>query len=426
MPRKRSVARSALFVLLVFVLVYAVIEGFSRLTYRWISSEPYSTEAISAQRRGLIAPPSDLGRTSPPASAQKYVPHPYLGFVMNPEVFSEGQDWWIYADEDPFESPPNALNVVVVGGSVAFNLRHSGERLISSLQKIPAYRDRSLRLITLAGLGHKQPQQALALAYFLALGGEVDLVINLDGFNEIGTEIDRNLRQGVSPFYPSFWSQVTRDLGAAGELQGLGELVVLRNTRSGVAEAFEPARWSALANLTWFIADRRLEAAMNERIERNLEVETGPVYSRGPVFEGSPNAARERSILLWRDGSLALHRLAQGHGFDYFHFLQPNQYVPDSKRSLTSVEREKYTANERFRVIVDHWYPKLQAAGVELNDEGVPFFDLTGIYRKTDTTVYSDACCHVNEEGRDLLVDAISSRVAERLAGPEGNSAHTR
>lgn len=416
MPRERSAARSALFGLLVLGMVYGVVEGVSRVTYSWVSSESYSSAQISARRRELISTQPEPDAATQAALVQKYVPHPYLGFVMNPEHFSEGVDWWIYADDDPFESPPNALNVVVVGGSVAFNLRESGGRLLASLQAIPAYRERSLRLITLAGLGHKQPQQLMAAAYFLSLGGRIDLMINLDGFNEIGSEIDRNLRQGVHPSYPSFWSQVTRDLGSAGELQGLGELVFLRRARSSLAGAFEATHWSALANFAWFMLDRRIETAIHERIGRDLEVDAGPFYSRGPAFAGSPNEARLRSVRLWRDGSLALHRLAEGVGFDYYHFLQPNQYVANSKRKWTRVEVEKYTVRDSFRVIVGFWYPKLQAAGRELAERGVNFSDLTGIYREVESTVYRDSCCHLGDAGRDLLVDSISLVIAEHLA----------
>jgi len=416
LPRQRSLARSALFGLLALAMVALAVEGLSRVTFGWVASEPYSSAKISARRRKFVSSHSEPTAAAQPALAQKYVPHPYLGFVMNPEHFGEAVEWWIYAEEDPFESPPEALNVVIVGGSVAFNLRLSGERLLSSLQKIPAYRGRSLRLITLAGLGYKQPQQLLATSYFLSLGGRIDLMINLDGFNEIGSEIDRNLRQGVNPSYPSFWSQVTRDLGSAAELQGLGELVFLRRARSRVAQAFEATHWSAMANLAWFMLDRRIEAAMHERIGRDLEAEAGPFYSRGPIFAGSPNEAREASVRLWRDASLALHRLAEGYGFDYFHFLQPNQYVENSKRQFSPVEIEKYTVRDSFRVIVGFWYPKLQAAGRELSELGVPFFDLTRIFRDVETTVYRDSCCHLDDEGRDLLVDSISLVVAQHLA----------
>ena len=295
MPRERSAARSAKFGLLLALLLYVLLEGLSWMAYGWLTAEPYSPSKLSHQRRELIAALPVPDTTSPRASLQKYVPHPYLGYVMNPESFQEARDWWIYADSDPFESPTEAVQVVLVGGSVAFNLRR-GERLLGSLEQIPAYRDRPLRLVTLAGLGHKEPQQLLAVAYFLSLGGRIDLLINLDGFNEIGSEIDRNLRQDVNPSYPSFWSQVTRGLGSPTELQALGEIVFLRRARASLAETFEYTRWSATANLVWSLADRGLEAAIHVRIGEDLEVATGPPHSRGPAEQACQECAHSPAL----------------------------------------------------------------------------------------------------------------------------------
>ena len=90
--------------------------------------------------------------------------------------------------------------------------------------------------------------------------------------------------------------------------------------------------------------------------------------------------------------------------------------MENSKRQFSRVEIEKYTVRDSFRVIVGLWYPRLQAAGSELAELGVPFFDLTGIFRDVEVTVYSDSCCHLDDEGRDLLVDSISLVVAQHLA----------
>ena len=65
-----------------------------------------------------------------------------------------------------------------------------------------------------------------------------------------------------------------------------------------------------------------------------------------------------------------------------------------------------------YRRPVERWYPELQAVGADLKERGVAFVDLSGIFRDVETTVYGDACCHLSDEGRDLLVDSIASAVA--------------
>ena len=39
--------------------------------------------------------------------------------------------------------------------------------------------------VNLALFGYKQPQQLTTLAYLMSIGGQFDLVLNIDGFNEV-------------------------------------------------------------------------------------------------------------------------------------------------------------------------------------------------------------------------------------------------
>jgi hypothetical protein len=419
---QRSLARTATFGLMLAAMVVGSLEGLSWLSYGILESQTFSYADVRAKRHALLAAPREEKEAERPL--QRYVPHPYLGYVLNPDRFDGPQSWWIYSEGDPFRAPPDAVQVVVVGGSVAFNLRWASEPLLEAIRQIPAYRERPVRLLTLAGLGYKQPQQLLAVAYFLSLGGRIDLLVNIDGFNEIGTELDRNLREGVAPSYPSFWSQATRDLDSVSQLHDLSEIVVLRRARSSLATRFEPLRWSITANLVWLLMDRSLEKSIQRRIGTSLETEQGPTYSRGPKFAGSAQDAHRLAVRIWQEGSLALHRLATGYGFAYFHFLQPNQYVPGSKNVLTAVERDKRVVRQDLRQVVRLWYPALQKAGAELRSQGVAFFDLTPIYRDVEETIYRDSCCHFSDRGRELLAAAIGRTISKERAQATTAPAH--
>src|SRR5436309_3415270 len=52
------------------------------------------------------------------------------------------------------------------------------------VQSLPTHRGKDIVMINLAQGGYKEPQQLLALGYVIALGQPLDLVINMDGFNE--------------------------------------------------------------------------------------------------------------------------------------------------------------------------------------------------------------------------------------------------
>ena len=50
--------------------------------------------------------------------------------------------------------------------------------------------------------GGKQPQQLFLLNYLLLLGYEFDIVINIDGYNEVVFPLAENLPNGLWPHYP--------------------------------------------------------------------------------------------------------------------------------------------------------------------------------------------------------------------------------
>ena len=64
-------------------------------------------------------------------------------------------------------------------------------------------------------------------------------------------------------------------------------------------------------------------------------------------------------------------------GIRYFQFLQPNQYLPDSKPLSTEEQRIAYEPDSPCRGVVEQGYPLLQAAGRNLRQAGVEFVDLS-------------------------------------------------
>ena len=56
-------------------------------------------------------------------------------------------------------------------------------------------------------------------------------------------------------------------------------------------------------------------------------------------------------------------------------------------------------------------YSVLIKAGHELNEVGVQFVDLTGIFKKETDTLYKDSCCHYNQIGNDILAKEIGANI---------------
>ena len=101
----------------------------------------------------------------------------------------------------------------------------------------------------------RQPQQSLVVAHTLLLGGEFDLMVNLDGFNEVhGSAGEIHRGAGLSPrqrspFFPQLWPTQVGLSGA--ELLRAGRIGVLRREQARLTAAGEtsPLRRSAFFGL---------------------------------------------------------------------------------------------------------------------------------------------------------------------------------
>jgi hypothetical protein len=148
-------------------------------------------------------------------------------------------------------------------------------------------------------------------------------------------------------------------------------------------------------------------------LDEHLTSGTLPPRIRGPLVEyADVEAVYSEIALVWARASLQMQRLCDLYDIDYFHFLQPNQYVAESK-PYTEEERKialkpDYTGGDHVR----DGYPYLQDRSDELREQGVNFVDLTGIFKDETRTIYSDFCCHVNQLGAAILATKIADIIA--------------
>jgi hypothetical protein len=315
--------------------------------------------------------------------------------------------------------PHTVALVAVVGGSVADELvAMSGDVLRSGLAARGAFAGRRVELIDLALGGYKQPQQLLVLATMLSLGGQFDVVINLDGFNEIDLAAD-NLQDGVNPFYPYLWKLHARQAGNTAAAVHLTKASMVRARREDLRRRF--ARWpvphSAFLLTLWDLFDQRQEAALRAEtlaLRKAAAASAGSPQQTGPSVRFSDDEEMYFDYAeVWARSSIQMALLCAGFGIRYFHFLQPNQYLPGSKQ-LTPDEMETgYDPGVAETKRIATAYPILRARGISLRNQGVDFFDLTMLFETEQRTVYSDTCCHLNQLGNDQLAGAIAQTVAD-------------
>jgi len=449
-PRR---GRRLAFAALAAALTLTVLEALSWVTLSVVEGVPASWGRLAARRGALAGPAEPAGGEDPdaPRPGVEEVPpwavgldtlhilHPYLGFVEPPDPPWKGNATRWDANAAAFGFPRNfhpffpagevdRVVVAVVGGSVAQQVALNGRPvpyLEEALGSLDRFRGRRVAVLDLAMGGYKQPQQLIALSYFLSLGLPVGVVVNVDGFNEVTLPVRDNLPSGVFPFYPRAWNFQVGDIDPV-ERRARGAVVLLEDARRSLALRADHAPWrhSFTAGLLWRLLDGRLERWTADRRQSLLDREPGTrdPQSFGPQvsFESEEDLRREL-VAVWRRSSLLMDRLARGHGVEYYHFLQPNQYDPGSKRLSAEERISAFDPSSPFRDLVARGYPLLRSAGEELRGEGVAFVDLSRELASVDATLYVDPCCHLNRAGIRLLVDRIAATVA---AGPSDAGSH--
>jgi hypothetical protein len=305
----------------------------------------------------------------------------------------------------------------IFGGSVAAYFARTGA-LEAALARRPEFAGKNIVIASKGSMGgFKQPQQLFALSYALILGGEYDIVINLDGFNEVALHRSENAQKGVAAVYPRGWFARIRDLPDPELRRIIGRSAVLEEARREAARFFSkgPISGSPTWNLVWLLRDRTLAGAIGEQHALYLawEPQDRPPVLTGPPREYASDAEMYRDLVsIWRRSSEQMERVCRANGIRYVHFLQPNQYVPGSKQMSEQERKAAWRGDYELKPDVEAAYPLLVREGEELKRAGVDFFDLTGIFQGIESPIYRDRCCHVNQQGNEIL----AARVAEALA----------
>ena len=383
----------------------------------------FSFSTMEAARRVVDAGEDPFGFADVPARLRirKEVVHPYLGYVYDPSV--EQSSPYGISDVSPIQRRSTDKVIIgIFGGSFADDIAYGASDVLAGLLK-GHFPGRQLVIVKSTIGGYKQPQQLLALNYFTAIGGEFDIVINVDGFNEIALPPLENVPQ-TNPFFPRQWHLRMRTVPDRDFLATVGRIRFLDAMAARWADVFRtgPLRYSVTMNTIWRIGDQLLyNAATNARAELpQLPSGTNEYSATGPpaayATDDELYAALSRT---WAESSFQMHALAAAKGIRYFHFLQPNQYLEGTKPIGDDERRIAIREDHPYAKSVRRAYPELRNRGRELAARGVTFVDLTNIFATNRDVLYQDNCCHVNDKGRRIVVEAIARTIISALETQE-------
>lgn len=382
-----------------------------------------------------LSPPS--GRSVPvdiTGGVEQYRLHPYFGFVNRPHgpVTHTNNYGFVSGRDFPYERrAPDEYVVGIFGGSVASafarfeSANHVLAPQLAAALELDADR---ITVLNFAQGGFKQPQQWLVYAYFRAIGQELDLVVNIDGFNEIALA-GRNLSAGVALDMPSFdHLRALRDVtGHVGAPESIEQMLGIRTEWEKFARTFNRA-WGGkgweLATASGFLVDFLIYKYHLWRYKGHLRSYSGSAGDSAddswvalqPARGGEADPS-QRAVELWARGSELLDRAQKDAGGVYLQFVQPNQYY-DTGRVFSAEERAVAFSDESaFAEYVRRGYPTLAAAVEPLATRGVAVVSLLHLFDDVEEPVYKDDCCHYTDLGQRLLAHAIAESFSRHVSG---------
>jgi hypothetical protein len=427
--------KKMLLVGIVVIEIFVCIEIVSWLLLTVMERQWMTYGKISILLAGVQEAPTNPSRANPAVKFDGLrVVHPYLGFATPPTVHkdstrNQGEEWMEQYGFDVGSGPlarekkNDTVVIGIFGGSVAkqFWERGGAQVMIEELKKDPALADKNIVFSSAAFYSYRQPQEMLALSYLLTLGAKFDIVLEIDGFNEMCRWGVETMNGGVFPFYPLVWEEYMRIMDADPVLRlKIGDIALRmehRDTWAGLMRS-SPLHWSMTANFLWLAFDHQMETSIVKRQNALTDYRSSIADSfavTGPVPHYDSQEAFENDLAsVWEEGARQMHSLAAANGIRYFHFLQPNGYLPDSK-PLT--EQERFLLNvPLYRGAVELGFPLLKQAKERLESQGINFTDLTEIFRDVQEDVYMDDCCHMNPVGNAIMGKRIAETILQDLA----------
>ncbi|GJL83392.1 MAG: hypothetical protein DHS20C01_30260 [marine bacterium B5-7] len=440
-----SKSKKLVFYAISFLMLYLLIEGVAFVGYRIIEGEFFSASKLEQERAELVE--ERRQESTLPAAGNnrdaKYLQeilHPYMGYVVDyHDLECPGYGFCDRKMKKFKNAPltpkgPDDFIVAVFGGSVAYQtiMVSSHGYFEEKLKTLPGLKDKNIIVHTIALGGFKQPQQLMALNWFLSLGASFDMVISLDGFNEVALPPAENVAVGVYPLFPRMWQNrvsKTRDLDL---LALYGRIEFYADQRARRAKRLNKSIWrySPLRNIIWKARDRRLESRISDdqlsaQSYKARDRHIQPLVVTGPDFK---YGIKDKELFVtladnWAHSARQMHNVSEGQGIQYFHFLQPNQYVEGSKPMSDAERKSAFVETHPYRHGVVNGYSLLSERGRELIAEGVKFLDLTDIFKNNEDLLYIDACCHLNSEGYEIVIDRMIEFIRPLFRSPPKNPA---
>ncbi len=351
--------------------------------------------------------------------------HPFFGYTHRAGLKNTNNYGFNCSVDYPLKKENKNWYIIgIFGGSVAedfFNLGRA--RLEEKLKEHTHFAGKEIVFLNFAMGGYKQPQQMQILTYFQAAGQELDMAVNIDGFNEMIFCFNNN-RLNVDIAMPSAQHFLPmRDLVDKGAVtdEKLQAMWRIREIKKNYIRTGEKLKNTPLASLHLIYSaynDHLFKTYRGELIRFDALIKPTGATGSGEKQESlinikyTPATTSEPALMaevvsLWYRSSRVMSSVMEAGGGRYYHFLQPNQYY--SKKPFTPQETKlAITPEHPYNMLVKKGFPVFETGIGVLKKQNIAAFSGVEIFDNVKESIYIDACCHFNELGNNIFADFIA------------------
>ncbi len=331
-------------------------------------------------------------------------PHPYFGFSYKEYLPSD----MYFANSEPlFSKKPNftdkdSIKILILGGSVAEDLSDNDESEDNFVKKNVFFDSKDIfekvlnnkfkvkrfKVYNASIGGGKQPQQLFKLYYLYFLGEKFDIVINLDGFNEIALSLSENIPLKNYLSYPRNYSRIIETFSTDFKCIKKSNENILSYNILPIVELYK------LYNIR----------KCHFNISGKPKVHESKFSSVTNFSEQDEDKNINDILRIWATSSEQIEAFSKLMKFDYIHILQPSHYVKNSKK-LSKKEKNDFLAYKKYGDPISKYYHLLSLNDVKIKNK----LDLRFIFKNNEKTLYRDYCCHLNNHGMFIISNYIAN-----------------
>lgn len=426
-------------IVLVNFLVLVVLLEFTSVAAYFIKTREFF---YTRDKGRIAASSSDLQQPAATDWSLVFQLHPYFGYVTQESYVQNFARQYGYATHDhvfltpynlPFKKTRDQFVIGLFGGSVAHQVNVyelKNHVLADALHRLPKLKDKEIIILNFAQGAYKQPQQLLVLSYFLSIGQELDMVINIDGFNEIALAYANN-KSGIDPAMPAGFvfaplvDLANRDFSSE-QLILVLEVAQTRNKLKDALNRLQNCKFATSYALRWGYVkylDRRYRQKLEELAQPRKGDQAIDSLVRLDRIEKplDDQEAVKQIVDLWANSALSMNELLSARKIPYLEFIQPNQYHATSRHFTEQEKRTAIAQSGLTREAITKGYPELLLRVERLRASGVNIFSAVNVLDQVNKPMYIDSCCHINDLGLEVLTKYIAANTVTLLESQAGN-----